>query len=60
MGKAMGLLEQCDAKVETLLSELKTELKTHNADTSIINKIRAAYENEKKLKKAYYIKLMDE
>ena len=34
--------------------------KTHNADTSIINKIRAAYENEKKLKKAYYIKLMDE
>ena len=60
MGKAMGLLEQCDAKVETLLAELKTELETHNADTSIINKIRAAYENEKKLKKAYYIKLMDE
>ena len=60
MGKAMGLLEQCDARVETLLAELKTELNALNADTSIINKIRAAYESEKKLKKAYYMKLMDE
>lgn len=60
MGKAMGLLTECDARVEELLNQLKTELNKLKADTSIIKKIRDAYENEKNLKKAYYIKLLEE
>ncbi len=60
MGTALGLLEQCDSQVDALLSELKADLESLNADTSIIQTIRTSYENEKNLKKAYYIKLMEE
>lgn len=60
MGTALGLLSECDARVEELLAELKAELNKLGADTSIIKKIRDAYENEKNLKKAYYIKLLEE
>ncbi len=60
MGTAMNLLSQCDARVEELLAELKAELNKLGADTSIIKKIRDAYESEKNLKKAYYIKLLEE
>ncbi len=60
MGIALGLLSECDARVEKLLTELNAELKKLDADTSIIKKIRDAYENEKNLKKAYYIKLLEE
>jgi len=60
MNTALGLLKQCDARVEELLAELKTGLEAINADTSIIQTIRDAYENEKNLKKAYYIKLLEE
>ncbi len=60
MSTAMGLLNQCDAKVEKILSELKADIEKLNGDTSIINTIREAYKNEKNLKKAYYIKLLEE
>ena len=60
MGTAVGLLNQCDAQVEELLSELKSELVSLGADTAIITTIRNAYEKEKNLKKAYYLKLMEE
>ncbi len=59
MGTAMSLLNQCDKQVAQLLAELEEDLKRLNADTSIIKTIRNAYENEKALKKAYYLKLME-
>lgn len=59
IGTANALLSQCDAKVSELLSALQSDLRDIGADTSIIKTIRDAYENEKALKKAYYLKLMD-
>lgn len=60
MGTAIGLMNQCDARVEKILAELKSGLESIKADTSIIKTIRTAYENEKNLKKAYYLSLLDE
>lgn len=60
MGTATSLLDQCDKEVGKLLADLEKELKKHNADTSIIKTIKDAYENEKALKKAYYLELLGE
>lgn len=60
MGTATSLLKQCDDKVNGLLKELEKDLKALNADLSIIKTIRDSYENEKALKKAYYLKLLGE
>ena len=60
MGTALGLMKQCDGQVAELISELKAGLKELSGDTSIIATIEAAYENEKALKKAYYLKLLEE
>lgn len=59
MGTALSLLKQCDSQVDALLADLEKSLKSLNADTSIIKVIRDTYENEKALKKAYYLKLME-
>ena len=58
MGRATSLMGQCDSRVESVLSELKSGLDSYGADTSIIKRIRSAYENEKALKKAYYMSLI--
>lgn len=60
MSTAVGLMNQCDARVEKILAELKAGLEKLKADTSIIKTIRSAYENEKNLKKAYYLSLLNE
>ena len=51
-----ALEAQCDGEVEALLENLKTELEGVGADTSIIEKMRSAYKNEKQLKRSYYMK----
>lgn len=55
MSAATSLMSQCDAKVSALLSELENEIKANGGDTSVISTIKSAYENEKNLKKAYYM-----
>ncbi len=60
MSTALGLMNQCDAKVAEILAELESGLKSLNADTSIIQTIQQAYETEKNLKKAYYLSLLEE
>lgn len=60
IGVATGLLNQCDKQVFELLDSLEKQLKKLDGDTSIIGKIKTAYENEKNLKKAYYIQLMNQ
>lgn len=60
MGTATSLLKQCDKEVDKLLEDLEKVLKSFKADTSIIKTIKDAYENEKALKKAYYLKLLGE
>ena len=54
-----NLEKDCDKKVEDTLNKLKSELKEINADTAIIKDIKAIYENEKVLQKAYYIGLLN-
>ncbi|MBE7026804.1 MAG: hypothetical protein E7410_04500 [Ruminococcaceae bacterium] len=51
-----ALEAQCDGEVETLLANLKAELEGVGADTSIIEKMRSAYKEEKQLKRSYYMK----
>lgn len=46
---------ECDAEVEKILAELKTKLVSENKDTSVVNNLMQAYENEKSLKKAQYM-----
>ena len=54
--KTVASLEsQCDKDVESLLSDLRTELEAQGKDTSIIETLRKAYNEEKSLKKAYYL-----
>ncbi len=59
MGTALSLLNQCDAQVENLLSALEKDLKKFKADTSILKTIRDTYEQEKAMKKAYYLKILE-
>ena len=59
MGTAMSLLNQCDKQVNDLISQLEKELKSLKADTSILKTIRDTYENEKALKNAYYLKILE-
>lgn len=56
--RAASLESQCDGEVNSVLVSLENDLKKQGADTSIVNKIRSSYENEKSLKKAYYLSLL--
>lgn len=49
-----GMESECDAKVEKVISNLKSELQKIGEDTGIIASIRATYANEKQLKLSYY------
>jgi hypothetical protein len=57
LSKAASLESQCDKEVESLLSSLKSELEAIGADTSIVETMRTQYQNEKSLKKSYYLSL---
>lgn len=60
MGKANALLSECDGKVNAVMEKLKTQLEKNGMETSIIGEINTSYENEKALKKAYYMSLVKE
>lgn len=60
IGRVNGLLTECDAKVNAIMSDLEKRLKAENMDTELVNKIGSSYEEEKALKKAYYISLLNE
>lgn len=49
--------QKCDSDVEAVLTTLEEQLKELNGDTEIITILKEAYENEKELKKAYYLSL---
>lgn len=55
IGIASGLEAQCDARMESLLGEIKAELQRTGGDTGLVNEIRAVYESEKSAKKAALI-----
>lgn len=45
----------CDAQVESILTNLKNGLNAIGADASVVEDIRAQYQNEKQLQKSKYI-----
>jgi hypothetical protein len=57
LSKAASLESQCDSEVNTLLSSFESELSSIGADTSIVDTMRTQYQNEKSLKKSYYLSL---
>lgn len=56
----VDLEEKCNNEVYEVISELKTELNKLSGDTEIINILENAYEEEKELKKSYYLSLYNE
>lgn len=55
IGEIYSLEASCDSEVNSLLASMKSELDAIGADTSIIGTIRNAYNNEKQLKRSYYM-----
>lgn len=52
--------QKCDNDVVKVLSTLEGQLKELNGDTEIVSILREAYDNEKELKKSYYLSLYNE
>lgn len=50
------LEEECDAEVAKVVAELRRLLKASGQDDSLAKKVEETYEEEKSLKKAYYLK----
>ncbi|MBE6571568.1 MAG: hypothetical protein E7656_04925 [Ruminococcaceae bacterium] len=46
---------ECDAEVDGILADLKAELTKAGGDVAIVDTVRSQYEEEKSLKKAYYL-----
>ena len=57
--KISALESECDAQVNVVLSELDAILKESGEDRSIVQKIRQSYNDEKSLKKAYYLNMLN-
>ena len=60
LGTANALLIECDSKVHSIMNSIEERLKENNMDTSIVSQIEKSYEEEKALKKAYYMSLLKE
>ncbi|MBQ2890759.1 MAG: hypothetical protein IJE44_03830 [Clostridia bacterium] len=58
IGTANALLIECDGKVNGIIKKLEKKLVENKMDTSIVKQISKSYEEEKALKKAYYISLL--
>ena len=58
MTPALSLQSQCDSEVAGVLSNLETFLKEQKESSDIVAVMKAAYEREKELKKAYYLSLV--
>ncbi len=52
LNQGAALEKQCDAQMEALLAEIKSELERTGGDTSLVSEIRGAYQSEKSVKKA--------
>lgn len=58
VGMAGGLESSCDAQMEDILGRMQKHLKETGGDVSMIKEVRKVYENEKALKKSYYMSLL--
>ena len=58
-GRAGGLESSCDKQMNAILGRMKTHLKNTGGDVTLVKEIEKVYQNEKALKKAYYLKLAE-
>lgn len=58
VGLAGGLESSCDAQMEEILGRMQKHLKKNGGDTSLIKEIRKTYNDEKALKKSYYMSMI--
>ena len=58
MNPVLALQSQCDSEVAGGLGELESSMKAQKESTDIVAVMKAAYEREKELKKAYYLSLV--
>lgn len=58
VGLAGGLESNCDAQMEDILSRMQKHLKDTGGDVSMVKEVRKVYENEKALKKSYYMSML--
>lgn len=54
---ALNLEKECDANMEAIIKEISSDLKIYGGDKSVVDDIKEVYENEKSLKKAYYLSI---
>ena len=57
MKEALAKEKECDARMTELEQKITALLKDMGRDTSLVDEIQSAYEEEKSLKKAYYLGL---
>ena len=57
MKEALAKEKECDALMADLEQKIRDLLKEMGQDTSLVDDIQTAYEEEKALKKAYYLGL---
>jgi hypothetical protein len=55
-----NLEKTCDSEVDKVVAELEKKLKELGGDLEIIQIIKDAYDEEKELKKSYYLSLYNE
>ena len=53
--EARALEKQCDARMDALLDEFSVVIREYNGDTSLIDKLAQAYQDEKDLQVSYYM-----
>ena len=59
VGRAGGLESSCDKQMNAILGRMKTHLKNTGGDVTLVKEIEKVYQNEKALKKAYYLKMAE-
>lgn len=55
MRNVLKLQDECDGEMNKIFTEMTDILKRNNMTTELVDEIKKAYEQEKELKKAYYV-----
>ena len=60
LAKAAKLEEECDGKMDSIVTEMRTLITENNGDMSLLDTVVYSYANEKSLKKAWYMSRLQE
>ena len=60
LSKAAKLEEECDGRMDSIVTEMRTLITENNGDMSLLDTVVYTYANEKSLKKAWYMSRLQE